>query len=229
MPDAAEADALLDGPFGRKLMAKLPEKGLIGLGFWENGFRQISNNRRPITKAEDIDGLKLRVIQNPLFIDTFTNFFEPEVGQAAVRLLTAAGCRVTPVAPGCCGRPGLSKGVPGAGPRALALAEQLAGCPGDLVGIEPSCLLTLRDEYPDLLRDDKARIVAEHAMLIEELLISLHGRGELAVVGSLALRCEPQSLDPGRDLPERLLHIADAAAELEDVQEPARVVRASQP
>lgn len=66
-----EADALLDGPWGQKLMAKLPEKGLIGLGFWENGFRQISNNRHPIAKAEDISGLKLRVIQNPLFIDTF--------------------------------------------------------------------------------------------------------------------------------------------------------------
>jgi TRAP-type transport system periplasmic protein len=66
-----EADALLDGPWGQKLMAKLPEKGLVGLGFWENGFRQISNNRHPINKAEDISGLKLRVIQNPLFIDTF--------------------------------------------------------------------------------------------------------------------------------------------------------------
>ena len=66
-----EADALLDGPWGQKLMAKLPEKGLVGLGFWENGLRQISNNRHPINKAEDISGLKLRVIQNPLFIDTF--------------------------------------------------------------------------------------------------------------------------------------------------------------
>jgi tripartite ATP-independent transporter DctP family solute receptor len=66
-----EADALLDGPFGQKLMAKLPAKGLIGFGFWENGFRQVTNSRRPITKAEDFAGLKLRVIQNPLFIDTF--------------------------------------------------------------------------------------------------------------------------------------------------------------
>ena len=66
-----EADALLDGPFGQKLMAKLPEKALIGFGFWENGFRQVTNSRRPITKAEDFAGLKLRVIQNPLFIDTF--------------------------------------------------------------------------------------------------------------------------------------------------------------
>ncbi len=68
-----EADTLLDGPFGQKLLAKLPEKGLVGLGFWENGFRQISNNRRAIAKADDIAGLKLRVIQNPLFIETFTS------------------------------------------------------------------------------------------------------------------------------------------------------------
>ena len=66
-----EADALLDGPFGQKLLAKLPEWGLIGLGFWENGFRQVTNSRRPVVKAEDFAGLKLRVIQNPLFIDTF--------------------------------------------------------------------------------------------------------------------------------------------------------------
>jgi tripartite ATP-independent transporter DctP family solute receptor len=68
-----EADALLDGPFGQSLLAKLPEKGLVGLGFWENGFRHITNSRRPINKAEDISGLKLRVIQNPLFIETFTS------------------------------------------------------------------------------------------------------------------------------------------------------------
>lgn len=67
-----EADALLDGPFGQKLLAKLPEKGLIGLGYWENGFRQTTNSRRPIVKADDFAGLKLRVIQNPLFIDTFS-------------------------------------------------------------------------------------------------------------------------------------------------------------
>ena len=66
-----EADALLDGPFGQKLLTKLPEKGLIGLAFWENGFRQVTNARRPINTATDISGLKIRVIQNPLFIDTF--------------------------------------------------------------------------------------------------------------------------------------------------------------
>ncbi len=67
-----EADQLLDGPFGQKLLEQLPEKGLIGLGFWENGFRHVTNNRRPIVKAEDIAGLKLRVIQSPIYLDTFS-------------------------------------------------------------------------------------------------------------------------------------------------------------
>ncbi len=67
-----EADAVLDGPLGQKLLAKLPEKGLVGLGYWENGFRHVTNSRRPITKADDLAGLKLRVIQNPLFLDTFS-------------------------------------------------------------------------------------------------------------------------------------------------------------
>lgn len=70
--EAEQADALLDGPFGQKLLARLPEAGLVGLGFWENGFRQVTNSRRPIEKAEDFAGLKLRVIQNPLFIETFS-------------------------------------------------------------------------------------------------------------------------------------------------------------
>jgi tripartite ATP-independent transporter DctP family solute receptor len=67
-----EADTLLDGPFGRKLLDRLPEKGLIGLAFWENGFRHVTNSRKPIAKADDFTGLKIRVIQNPLFIETFS-------------------------------------------------------------------------------------------------------------------------------------------------------------
>lgn len=66
-----EADAVLDGPFGQKLLAKLPEKGLIGLGYWENGFRHVTNSRRPVQRADDLGGLKLRVIQSPLFLETF--------------------------------------------------------------------------------------------------------------------------------------------------------------
>lgn len=70
----AQADALLDGPFGQALLAKLPEKGLVSLGYWDLGFRNVTNSKRPITRAEDLDGLKLRVIPNPVFLDTFKAF-----------------------------------------------------------------------------------------------------------------------------------------------------------
>ena len=64
-----EADAVVDGPFGQKMHAKLEEKGLVGLGYYELGFRNITNSKRPITKVEDIAGLKLRVIPNPINLD----------------------------------------------------------------------------------------------------------------------------------------------------------------
>ena len=67
----AQADALLDGPFGQALIARLPDKGLVALGYWDLGFRNVTNSKRPITKWEDLDGLKLRVIPNPVFLETF--------------------------------------------------------------------------------------------------------------------------------------------------------------
>lgn len=69
-----QADALLDGPFGQALLAKLPEKGLVALGFWDLGFRNVTNSKRPITRVEDLEGLKLRVIPNPVFLETFKAF-----------------------------------------------------------------------------------------------------------------------------------------------------------
>ena len=70
----SQADALLDGPLGQALIAKLPEKGLVALGYWDLGFRNATNSKHPIAKAEDFDGLKLRVIPNPVFLDTFKTF-----------------------------------------------------------------------------------------------------------------------------------------------------------
>jgi tripartite ATP-independent transporter DctP family solute receptor len=64
-----EADAVVDGPVGQGLHKKLEDKGLVGLAYYELGFRHISNNKRPINKVEDIAGLKLRVIPNPINID----------------------------------------------------------------------------------------------------------------------------------------------------------------
>jgi tripartite ATP-independent transporter DctP family solute receptor len=64
-----EADAVVDGPFGKKMHAKLEEKGLIGLAYYELGFRHLTNGKRPINKVSDIEGLKLRVIPNPINVD----------------------------------------------------------------------------------------------------------------------------------------------------------------
>lgn len=69
--NAKEADAILDGPIGQKVMDKLPEKGLVGLVYWENGFRNLTNSKRPVTKMEDLDGIKLRVMQNNVYLDSF--------------------------------------------------------------------------------------------------------------------------------------------------------------
>jgi TRAP-type transport system periplasmic protein len=71
VPGYKEADALLDGPIGQQLLGKLDAVGLVGLGYCENGFRSMTNSRHPITKVEDFAGLKVRVIQNPVFIETF--------------------------------------------------------------------------------------------------------------------------------------------------------------
>ena len=111
-----------------------------------------------------------------LFVDTFTERNHPELGHAAVRVLEAAGCQVLLAAgQGCCGRTMVSKGLLG---RARACAEQNVnalstfarrGIP--IVGVEPSCLLMLRDEYLDLLPDDEDAIeIAGAAKLIEEFL-----------------------------------------------------------
>ncbi|MFM1980868.1 MAG: 2,3-diketo-L-gulonate-binding periplasmic protein YiaO precursor [Pseudomonadota bacterium] len=64
-----EADAVVDGAFGKKLHAKLEEKGIVGLGFFELGFRNMTNGKRAINKVSDIEGLKLRVIPNPINVD----------------------------------------------------------------------------------------------------------------------------------------------------------------
>jgi TRAP-type transport system periplasmic protein len=84
-----EADALLDGPVGAKVMAKLQEKGLVGLVYWENGFRNLTNSKRPVTKAEDLDGIKLRVMQNNVFLDSFKTLGANAVPMAFSELFSA--------------------------------------------------------------------------------------------------------------------------------------------
>lgn len=70
--NAAEAHALLDGPVGQSLLASLADRGIVGLGFGEAGFRHSINNVRPINAPEDFDGVRFRVQPSDLFVDAFT-------------------------------------------------------------------------------------------------------------------------------------------------------------
>lgn len=67
--NSKEADAVVDGAFGKKMHAKLQDKGLVGLGYYELGFRNITNGKRAVTKVADLEGLKLRVIPNAINVD----------------------------------------------------------------------------------------------------------------------------------------------------------------
>lgn len=66
-----EADAVVDGEVGQQLLDKFKEKNLVGLCYWDYGFRQVSNSKHPIRKLEDFEGLKLRALQNRVYIDIF--------------------------------------------------------------------------------------------------------------------------------------------------------------
>ena len=66
-----EAYAVLDGPAGQYFNKKLEAAGLVNLAYWENGFRNLTNSKRQVSKAEDFDGMKIRIMQNTIFLDTF--------------------------------------------------------------------------------------------------------------------------------------------------------------
>jgi len=70
----AQGEDLVRGPFGKLLLSKLPEKDLIGLGYWTLGFRNVTNSQRPIARLEDFEGLKLRVLPSPVYVETFKAF-----------------------------------------------------------------------------------------------------------------------------------------------------------
>jgi FAD/FMN-containing dehydrogenase/Fe-S oxidoreductase len=114
-----------------------------------------------------------------LFVDTFTNHYDPEIGEAAVNVLRASGLTITPAPNHCCGRAQISKGLLD---DARRLAERnvdalytdaAAGRP--LVFCEPSCLSAIREDVPDLLRGEarqKARTIAASSVLFEEIAAS---------------------------------------------------------
>ncbi|HML95090.1 MAG TPA: FAD-linked oxidase C-terminal domain-containing protein [Thermodesulfobacteriota bacterium] len=110
------------------------------------------------------------------FHDTWVSYYQPEIGKAAVRLLEAAGFEVILAERRvCCGRPMISKGMLREAKRsARANAELLAGYAREgipVVGTEPSCMLTFRDEYPDLLPGNgAAALLSKNSYLLDEFL-----------------------------------------------------------
>jgi Fe-S oxidoreductase len=111
-------------------------------------------------------------------VDSFTSYTEPAVGIAAIELLERAGWDVRLADGGCCGRAAFSKGLlDQARKQASGLVDSLAGSDGPIVGAEPSCLLTLRDEHRALLGSDDPRVadVAGRAQLVDELQQIAHG------------------------------------------------------
>ena len=66
-----EAYGLADGPVGTRLQAGLAAHGIVGLGIWDLGFRNMTNSKRPIERPEDLQGLKIRVIASPIYLDMF--------------------------------------------------------------------------------------------------------------------------------------------------------------
>ncbi len=123
--------------------------------------------------------------------DTWTNYFTPQVGIAAVNLLEAAGFHVLCPPTACCGRPAISQGLLAEARLAaeynVELLAPLAYSAVPIVGTEPSCTLTLTDEYPQLIRTNAARRVASQTMMLESFLLRVIDSG----VG--VLRFDPSS------------------------------------
>jgi Fe-S oxidoreductase len=109
-----------------------------------------------------------------LFHDTFVNYTYPEIGKAATDLLEAAGYEVYLSERKCCGRPMISKGLAEAArenasfnvPQLYSFVEKGYS----IVGCEPSCILTFRDEYPDLLKGHQVEALAKSSFLLEEFI-----------------------------------------------------------
>ena len=72
--DYAHARAVLDGPIGSDLLSKFPPKGMVALAWAENGFRHMTNSKRPVSSPEDLKGLKMRTMENPIHIQAYRQF-----------------------------------------------------------------------------------------------------------------------------------------------------------
>jgi len=90
---AEEADQLLDGKVGNWFANQLPDKGLVVLAWWENGFRHITNSKHPITRLEDFADVKMRVMQSTIYLDTFKTLGSNAVPMAYTEVYSALETR----------------------------------------------------------------------------------------------------------------------------------------
>ena len=72
--DYAHARAVLDGPIGQEMLQKFPPKGMVALAWGENGFRHMTNSKRPVNVPDDLKGLKMRTMENPIHIQAYKQF-----------------------------------------------------------------------------------------------------------------------------------------------------------
>jgi Fe-S oxidoreductase len=162
------------------LGARTPGPRLMGIA----GARRLPRWSRRPWHADELP--RVRGADAVLFVDTFTRWFEPENARAAARVLAAGGWSAMAAGslggrPICCGRTYLSAGMLD---EARAEAERMvrvlaphARAGAAIVGLEPSCLYTLRDEIPAMIAGDDARRLADRAMLLEEFLDREWGEG----------------------------------------------------
>jgi FAD/FMN-containing dehydrogenase/Fe-S oxidoreductase len=171
-----------------------------------------------------------------LFVDTFTNYFEPENAHAATKVLRATGARVhaaradgadrEPARPLCCGRTYLAAGLVDEA-RAEARRTVVALSPhvargAVVVGLEPSCLLSMRDEFLVMGLGEEARRLAENAFLVEEYLAREHRAGRLALPlvpiphkhALLHTHCHQKAFDAVSATRDVLCLVPDLAVEL---------------
>lgn len=137
---------------------------------WLKGYRQVTEKAKQVV----------------LFNDTFNEFNEPEIGQAATKVLNALGFEVIVPKWNCCGRPAFSKGLlKQAHKKAKRVIETLLpyaskGLP--IIGLEPSCILMIKDDYLGLFREEdsllsKAKIVSSHCLTFDEFIANLQKEG----------------------------------------------------
>ncbi len=177
----ALSNLLIDNPVTKSLMSALgvaSERSLPLLA--EESFTNWFMKRKRVQRAST-HGKAI------YFHDTWAGYYQPEAGKAAVDLFEAAGFEVVIVENReCCGRPMLSKGilepVKEMATRNASLLAPYAKAGIPVVGTEPSCILTFRDEYPHLLPgDENVEILSKNSYMLDEFLYGLHSRGELEI------------------------------------------------